>query len=970
MILYEMLNNEMTVSLFQNPTPFSKWQNILSNKHLETYRILKEMLENGFCVEKNHHLQMSVSDFYSFWADNDELDGMCSTLYIPTLYGESIYISMIGDIHENESKLIPTFCKQVVGSVPTEPTLLVQDGIFLLDKESRRRLFTLTEQQYRTLNAIAAFNHRDKQNQNRLQNLKDLAKLQGFVNKDISGKITLDSLLFNQEIIEPQKVKIDLIENEEDGSLEVIPKIEYENASMSDESLKRHSEHINQEFLNSFDNLNKVNKDYSLNNEDGQGRIRIIPTENQLKGLKVIKEKVRKIYDPDAIKQMKQNPHIPFEDQGIDFDEFDPSLDEYWDRVIGIGIYEPKYQSFVSKETNEWLPGFIGENGIGKKVYLDTLAKVEEFHSLINSAKSENKNTVHYADEELPIKDAELIVEHARKQLENPSIPVTETSNSSKMVLIIADNIDELNFSIENQGGQGKLEHTFEEIPHLNVGIELKKHQKEGVAWLQSLKNMNMGGALLADDMGLGKTLQILSFMEWIAFKGEKKPFLIVAPVSLLENWEKEYSRFFDHSCCRLQPFNLHGKLGLKQNSDLSWLEEPREKPILAIINYHSLKQYEMSLGKIHWAAVALDEAQHIKTPGTLVTRASRALNSDFRIALTGTPVENSYKDLWCIMDFCIPGLLGSLYSFQKKYGGKDIDKLEELGQSLREEVGLYLKRRMKTDVASELPKKYISTDPDHAFQFTTRFKKSNFQRNMPSVQLEEYLNILNLPATGQKGDMLKRLQKVRAVCEHPYLDDLDHIMGHPGRVIKESARLLVLEDILKFIKKRDEKVIIFAERRHSQHMLCNVLEKHFSLSNVSIINGSTPARAVGYKESRQSLVDRFNVSSGFNGIVMSPIAAGTGLNVVGANHVIHYSRHWNPAKEEQATDRAYRIGQKKDVYVYYPMAVTEKFDTFDVILDRLLSNKRRLSEATLYPSEQVEIKTKDLFGSLYEKSS
>jgi SNF2 family DNA or RNA helicase len=208
----------------------------------------------------------------------------------------------------------------------------------------------------------------------------------------------------------------------------------------------------------------------------------------------------------------------------------------------------------------------------------------------------------------------------------------------------------------------------------------------------------------------------------------------------------------------------------------------------------------------------------------------------------------------------------------------------------------------------------------------------------------------------------------IREVSEHPYLYDSTLANHRTDELVDTSARLQATIAFLDRIQAKNEKVIIFAERKETQKMLQRICHERYGIVT-KIINGDTPSivtRQAANRQSRQSSIDDFQSVDGFNVIIMSPVAAGMGLNVTAANHVIHYSRHWNPAKENQATDRAYRIGQTKDVYVYYPMAVSGDFKSFDETLDELLSRKTSLATSTIFPTERVEVKTEELGQMLF----
>jgi SNF2 family DNA or RNA helicase len=260
--------------------------------------------------------------------------------------------------------------------------------------------------------------------------------------------------------------------------------------------------------------------------------------------------------------------------------------------------------------------------------------------------------------------------------------------------------------------------------------------------------------------------------------------------------------------------------------------------------------------------------------------------------------------------------------------------------------------RRLKKDAAKDLPEKY-------------EFKQ---QIDMPSVQECTYRKVINNYVSGQQPNMLLTIMDIREISEHPYLYDPSLLKHECDELVETSARLQATIPFLDRIKEKEEKVIIFAERKDTQKMLQKVCFERYGIVP-KIINGDTPSvvtRQSSDRLSRQASIDQFQSVEGFNIIIMSPVAAGMGLNVTAANHVIHYSRHWNPAKENQATDRAYRIGQSKDVYVYFPMAICKDFKSFDETLDELLSRKTTLASSTIFPTERVEVRQEELGQMLF----
>ncbi|MDE5757161.1 MAG: DEAD/DEAH box helicase, partial [Allobaculum sp.] len=414
------------------------------------------------------------------------------------------------------------------------------------------------------------------------------------------------------------------------------------------------------------------------------------------------------------------------------------------------------------------------------------------------------------------------------------------------------------------------------------------------------------------------------------------KPYLIVAPVSLIENWQNEYCKFFKNP----MSVTILSSAQVPRIFDRKIIDKMQSCELI-ITNYETVRNCQLNFCAVNFDIVALDEAQKVKTPGTLVTNAVKALKSTFRVAMTGTPVENTLLDLWCIMDFCVPGLLGNAKEFAKKYQhplkNEETD-LIALGNEIHERLGVYFMRRLKVDAAKDLPIKYEIKQPI----------------NMPQFQANAYRYVVSSYDPTVKGNMLVTIMGMREVSEHPYLHTNSLASYSTNELIDNAARLIGTMSILDKIRSCSEKAIIFAERKETQKMLQRVVRERYGYT-AKIINGDMSTTSADGKFSRQGAIDDFQRLPGFGVIIMSPVAAGMGLNVTSANHVIHYSLHWNPAKENQATDRAYRIGQEKDVYIYYPMAVSPDFKSFDETLDELLSRKTNLASSTIFPTERIE---------------
>lgn len=688
-------------------------------------------------------------------------------------------------------------------------------------------------------------------------------------------------------------------------------------------------------FASSYRRLRSIPGIIPLTDKEGNG-ILVPLTDGQQTGLQALKERGAGLLE-DLLKRPTQY---------FDPDEFELAT-LYSDRVIELGLYRPIVKPFVSPYKSEWMAGATVTAPVGgtARIVIGTMEEADELDVCIRRARAEGRTVCTYRDVTMPIEDAERLSRLARRQIRSPHVNTLEANEAERRVLIIKENAESEEYKADADALDLADRYTLEENPGLRDGFKLKRHQEWGVAWLQELYRTGGPGALLADDMGLGKTLQVLYFMDWHARRNPGHgPYLIVAPVSLLENWEREYRRFFKDGLGVL----MLAASDVPRQFDAAAVQRMQSAGII-LTNYETLRLAQLNICAVQFDVVVLDEAQHIKTPGRMVTNAAKALQTKMRIALTGTPVENTLLDVWCIMDFCVPGLLGSARQFLAKYQPKrvtDTSQWERLGRELRAELGDYFLRRLLRDAIDELPPLTVTRRPC----------------TMKSLQLGTYQYITDeYKRSAGTISILTAIQSLRSVSEHPYLYD----GSLPGRtsaeIVPSGARFQALLPVLDAIETAREKVIIFAERRDTQRALQRLVRDHYGFT-ATIINGAT---AVSGDASRQRAIDRFQAPEGFGVIIMSPLAAGTGLNITGANHVIHFSRCWNPAKEAQATGRAYRIGQTRPVHVYYPLAVADGFQSFDITLNKLLESKQRLATATLFPSERVEVKSADFMPML-----
>ena len=349
------------------------------------------------------------------------------------------------------------------------------------------------------------------------------------------------------------------------------------------------------------------------------------------------------------------------------------------------------------------------------------------------------------------------------------------------------------------------------------------------------------------------------------------------------------------------------------------------------------------------WSAMICDEAQKIKNPNALVTRAAKKQNARLKIACTGTPVENTLADLWCLFDFVQPGLLGALKDFGAKYRRPFEAETEDEKARLKELRGLIEPqklRRTKAEVAKDLPKKL-------EFQGCRALPLSQRQRALYADAIAQFrTRDKTRQATGMQSP-LGLLQYLRRLCSDPRSPGHLSTEGDSiADIERDSPKMAWMLGRLAHIEQLGEKAIVFCEFRDLQRTLQRAISSQFGVVP-DVINGDTSADSAN-ANNRQKRIKAFQEKPGFGVIVLSPLAVGFGVNIQAANHVVHFTRTWNPAKEDQATDRAYRIGQQKDVHVYYPVVVAHDFLTFDAKLDMLLDRKRGLSADMLNGSGDV----------------
>ena len=627
----------------------------------------------------------------------------------------------------------------------------------------------------------------------------------------------------------------------------------------------------------------------------------------------------------------------------------------YSARIADIGKEKPYYSPYIAKKKDN--EGWFPENIQPMIVYQPDDARepiaipaspesIEDLRKSIGAAEAAGAPTIHatWLPEPIKVEEARRIVETisgvVRDAKENGEFnPVVERRKAAtdpaddRKQLVLRANIQSLEYDEARREALANLPGEPQLPLALKSEISLYSHQREGVAWMQHLYGLRdecqVRGAVLADDMGLGKTLQLLCLVAWLIERdAEAPPVLIVAPVSLLENWAEEIATYFRPNSLpflmaygenlrqlRVSRAQIDQRLqtedGLVKFLRPGWVSNAR----VVLTTYETLRDLEFSFAAQKWSLMVCDEAQRVKNPAAMVTRAAKKQNAFFKIACTGTPVENTLADMWCLFDFIQPGLLGALNDFGQRYRKPIEAKTDEERarvEELRQRIAPQILRRLKKEVAENLPAKIEVGS-------CRKLPLSAVQRNLYANAINSFKNRSDPGRSSPFKNHLGLLHYLRLICTDPRPHGLSIFKPEDERQYREKApKLDWLLNQLQVIKDKSEKAIVFCEFREIQRLLQHYIEASLGI-RADIINGDTSASS-SHVASRQKRIKSFQKAPGFGVLILSPVAIGFGVNIQAANHVIHYTRTWNPAKEDQATDRAYRIGQTKDVYVYYPV--------------------------------------------------
>lgn len=540
----------------------------------------------------------------------------------------------------------------------------------------------------------------------------------------------------------------------------------------------------------------------------------------------------------------------------------------------------------------------------------DKNVDIESFKALLSSSRG----LVRLMDEYVLLDEA--AVQALLKQLEN--LPTT-LNHAQLLQAALTD---------EYQGAIVKTDEAIQNLmtrlssyqvvnPPANLQATLRPYQQSGFSWL--VQNANLGfGSLLADDMGLGKTLQVIAVLQHFKNNGqlEDKKALVVAPTTLLSNWQQEIARFAPS----LNTQVYHGQKRMLAQT-----------PDVLITSYGLARRDKAKLNQQAWVVLVIDEAQQIKNPQSAQSKSIKSLQSDYRIALSGTPVENHLMEYWSLFDFTNAGYLGDAKGFKKDFANPiENERDQSCLMRFQKITAPFILRRLKSDssIIQDLPNK-IETDQICSL---TKEQTALYQEvvNMTLEKIEQAEGI------NRKGLIFKLINALKQICNHPaqYLKEGD-------AAIEQSGKLSSAIALLDAIHTQSEKTLIFTQYAQMGHLLADVLSTHYR-QPVPFLHGGISVKK------RAQLVQDFQQEEQTKILIVSLKAGGTGLNLTAANHVIHYDLWWNPAVEAQATDRAYRIGQKKNVMVH--RLITE--GTFEEKINNMIQKKKELADLSVASGE------------------
>ena len=641
-----------------------------------------------------------------------------------------------------------------------------------------------------------------------------------------------------------------------------------------------------------------------------------------------------------------------------DDDAFDAA--DYADRVIGVGVVPPSATREGESE-RDWVGehapvGVIVTDIHGEDVQVGP-DQVADLRAAVAGSLEDGEPHATFADREIPVSQALLTVLDDILGGQRPPGTGTGRQRSVIRVLLIADNEVVLDWA-----PVADRERVARGAQALALRVTLRPHQTAALRHLQSVWRAGGTGALLCDDMGLGKTLQALVFGTWVAKQvgagGRSRhdeqagavdiPLCVVGPPSLLTSWLQELELRLGSDelpvvvwgqsqlpagdpsrlVLPLRKFlvRAEGRGVVLDHARIDLAKLRAARPSVLLIGYDTLRRLQFAIGQIRFGALVADEVQQAKNPNSLRSRALRAMNVDFCLALTGTPIENSWRDLWTLCDFAVPGRLGTLQQFQQKYPPSG--DIATVGRDLAATLAPVLIRRTRGRALEGLPQCTITPE----------------RRDMPELQAMAYRAALSAHHR-EGGPVLALLQRLASVSLHPRQRVELRTAAEADAWADESARTRALWAALRRFQSHQVAVLVFVRSIAMQQTLAHALRLAFGLDQVGALNGQLTMRQ------RTQLVERVRNQHGFRVMLVSPDVGGAGWNLQFAKRAVLLERQWNPAVEAQMIARIHRLGQNVAVEVVTPIATTPGLRTFDVILDELLTEKRHLAESVLAPA-------------------
>lgn len=641
-------------------------------------------------------------------------------------------------------------------------------------------------------------------------------------------------------------------------------------------------------------------------------------------------------FEQQAYQMLVQHKFIPMQtnnllienDYAIDFYSFiKPNLPEHW----------------VFEEKNDFSPIQVFKNPLTINAKIDFNDSVDSFSV---------KLTFTVGKETIPIESIQAHIQQGKKYIETEKSGFAEIPMAKIMQLnkglsnVDAELNEESSYSIKtfrvgfvneltDLGADLKMSAAFkkfwnkittfstqEDVPlPKKLNAELREYQKKGFNWLWFLYTYGLNG-ILADDMGLGKTLQALTLIQKAKEADKKKPSLVICPTSVVFNWEDEIAKFTPGLKC----LNLTGAARKDQFEHI-------EKYDVIVTSYALVRRDVDILKSNDFRFIILDEAQNIKNFESVTAQCAKSLKSDHRLALSGTPIENKLSELWSLFDFLMPGFMYDINEFNFRYAVPIQDKGDKLSESrLKKQISPYILRRMKRNIAKDLPDKVENV----AYCQMTPEQKDFYIDVLDSTREEIFGKINNDGFEKSRMSIFAALLRLRQICNHPRLFDKENI-----RKIKESGKFEHLKTMLEEIISEGHRILLFSQFVQMLDIIKEYLEE----------KGIRYEYLTGDTKDRGDRVKNFNNDETIPIFLISLKAGGTGLNLTGADYVIHYDPWWNPAVEDQATDRAHRIGQTKKVFVY--RLITK--GTVEEKIMKLKERKRDLADTIISADRSIE---------------